>query len=58
MSCPVCHSTELNDLLSVDDMPVLCNQLCSSQEAARGVVSRQHSLDILSWLRPYLQSCF
>jgi SAM-dependent methyltransferase len=37
MSCPVCVSQDLIDLLDVGELPVLCNQLCSSEEAARGV---------------------
>ena len=37
MSCPVCTSDDVLDLLDVGELPVLCNQLCSTEEAARGV---------------------
>jgi SAM-dependent methyltransferase len=37
MSCPVCHSTDLHDLLDVGEMPVLCNELCSTEEDAHRV---------------------
>ena len=37
MSCPVCTSEDVIDLLDVGELPVLCNQLCSSEEAARSV---------------------
>ena len=37
MSCPVCTSEDILHLLDVGEMPVLCNQLCSTEEAARSV---------------------
>jgi SAM-dependent methyltransferase len=37
MSCPVCTSEDIIDLLDVGELPVLCNQLCSSGPAARDV---------------------
>jgi SAM-dependent methyltransferase len=37
MSCPVCTSEDTLHLLDVGEMPVLCNQLCSTEEAARSV---------------------
>jgi SAM-dependent methyltransferase len=37
MSCPVCTSVDVIDLLDVGELPVLCNQLCSTEEAAHNV---------------------
>lgn len=37
MSCPVCTSEDVLDLLDVGEMPILCNELCATEEAARGV---------------------
>jgi SAM-dependent methyltransferase len=37
MSCPVCTSEDVIDLLDVGELPVLCNQLCSTEEAAHSV---------------------
>jgi SAM-dependent methyltransferase len=37
MTCPVCASEDLIDLLDVGELPVLCNQLCSTEEAAQSV---------------------
>ncbi len=37
MICPVCASRDVLELLDVGELPVLCNQLCSTEEAARGV---------------------
>lgn len=37
MTCPVCASEDLMDLLDVGELPVLCNQLCPTEKAARGV---------------------
>lgn len=39
MSCPVCTSEDVIDLLDVGELPVLCNQLCPTEEAARSVAS-------------------
>ena len=37
MTCPVCSSVDVMELLDVGEMPVLCNQLCSSEDDARNV---------------------
>jgi len=37
MSCPVCTSNEIIQLLDVGALPVLCNQLCATEQAAREV---------------------
>jgi SAM-dependent methyltransferase len=37
MSCPVCKSADVLDLVDVGDMPILCNELCPTEEAAREV---------------------
>jgi len=37
MSCPVCTSEDILDLLDAGELPVLCNQLCPTEETARGV---------------------
>lgn len=44
MSCPVCSSADVISLLDVGKMPVLCNQLCSTEEGARGVAVGQIEL--------------
>jgi hypothetical protein len=37
MSCPVCASDEIIQLLDVGELPILCNQLCTTEDAARAV---------------------
>lgn len=37
MTCPVCTSNDVLDLLDVGEMPILCNELCSTEEDARSV---------------------
>jgi SAM-dependent methyltransferase len=38
MSCPVCTSEGVVDLLDVGRLPILCNQLCPTKEVAQDVV--------------------
>jgi SAM-dependent methyltransferase len=45
MSCPVCTSEDVVDLLDVGELPILCNQLCSTKEAARSVASGRVRLE-------------
>jgi 2-polyprenyl-3-methyl-5-hydroxy-6-metoxy-1,4-benzoquinol methylase len=45
MSCPVCTSEDVVDLLDVGELPILCNQLCSTKETARSVVSGRVRLE-------------
>jgi len=37
MSCPVCTSNDLLELVEVGDLPILSNELCESENAARAV---------------------
>jgi SAM-dependent methyltransferase len=37
MSCTVCRSDDVLELLDVGEMPILCNELCASEDAARSV---------------------
>lgn len=37
MTCPVCASEDVLDLLDVGDTPILCNELCPTEAAAKAV---------------------